>query len=138
MQFFAERRKRRAIASYVRGLPRRLAHDYGPSQNYTAAQIVRTLERYKFSREFEAHAVALFTDAGTFLEFRQRHAGLENYDLFRLEVFNQYFEGRRDVDLTSALGTIVRDAMGEAPGTTTDIEPAHSGHESGGWSGSSG
>jgi Family of unknown function (DUF6559) len=44
-RYFEAFRKRRAIRSYARRLPRLLAKDYGYSQTYTPQQVRKTIAR---------------------------------------------------------------------------------------------
>lgn len=60
MNWFAGRKRDKAVARYARTLPGRLARDYGASSCYTRGQIDKAIAALKLDPEFAAYGHAMF------------------------------------------------------------------------------
>jgi hypothetical protein len=69
MGFFANRRKRRALAIYVRQVGPFLSRQYGASKTYTPQQIEAAIEHCNASLEYLPYAYVLFLSKEDFAHF---------------------------------------------------------------------
>ena len=93
MNFISRFRKRRAIKSYVKKLPRLLAKDYGRSAHYRPLQIKRTIERAGLDVVYSCYAVAMFSLREDFTQFHTDVGENCDYDAMRAEVGHSHFSG---------------------------------------------
>ncbi len=93
MNFVAALRKRWAIRSYVRKLPRLLRRDYGAAPRYTPAQIRKTIERYDLNQDYSCYAISMFSDRTGFDFYHQSIGESCDYDSMRAEVASAHFQG---------------------------------------------
>jgi hypothetical protein len=96
MGFFERFKKRLAIKSYARLLPRLLAKDYGRSKSYTPAQVRSSIERHGLNTEYSCYGIAMFSDREGFDQFHAASGELCNYDEMRGEISNDHFGGNVD------------------------------------------
>ncbi len=96
MGFFERFKKRRAIRSYARLLPKFLARDYGRSKAYTPAQVKSSIERHGLNTEYSCYGIAMFSDREGFDQFHATFGELCNYDEMRAEVAHDHFGGNAD------------------------------------------
>lgn len=93
MSFINRIKKRRAIKSYVKKLPRLLAKDYGRSAYYRPLQIKRTIERADLDVTYSCYAVAMFSLRDEFFQFHTDVGEICDYDAMRAEVSVRHFSG---------------------------------------------
>jgi hypothetical protein len=96
IKYIESSRKRRAIRSYARRLPRLLAKDYGHSERYTPQQVRRTIERSGMNMDFSCYGIAMFSGREDFNQFHQSSGENCDYDIMRGEIAATHFNGNSD------------------------------------------
>ncbi|HXY58428.1 MAG TPA: DUF6559 family protein [Methylocystis sp.] len=93
MGFLTRFRKRWAIRSYARRLPRLLAADYGRSKRYTPPQVKATIERSGLNSDYFGYAVAMFSDRDGFEHFHAELGENRSFDEARAELLSFCYPG---------------------------------------------
>ena len=101
-QALENRRKRQAIQSYVRVLPRHLANDYGRRRLYTPKQVQASVERANLSSVHQRYAMAIYCSQEKFERFYADEQESCGFEAARKEVADLCFDGEADFD-TAAL-----------------------------------
>lgn len=91
-------RKNKAINSYLKALPKMMTSDYGKSIDYSALQVIKSIERYKFNAKHQAYAVALHCSEEEFFSYFNDDISKSEYQQIRDELSMKYFDGH---DFTS-------------------------------------
>lgn len=91
-------RKNKAVNSYLKALPKMMTNDYGKSTEYSALQVVKSIERYKFNAKYQAYAVALHCSEEEFFSYFNDAISKSEYQQIRDELSMKYFDGH---DFTS-------------------------------------
>ncbi len=83
ISWFRNRKKDKALASFVNELPNLLAKAYGKSKFYSPGQIHKIVREHKFDEEFLNYAMAIYLDKERFDEFKKEAVFECDYDVFR-------------------------------------------------------
>jgi|GEM_PF-4798349 len=86
-------RKNKAIKSYLMILPKLMIKDYGRSSEYSALQVIRSLERYSFNIKYKTYAVALHCSNEEFFNYFKNEISDSEYQQLRTEISKKYFDG---------------------------------------------
>lgn len=86
-------RKNKTIKSYLTALPRMMAKDYGKSSEYTALQVIKSIDRYKFNAKYKSYAVVLHSIEEEFFSYFKKEFSDSEYQKFRAEISKKYFDG---------------------------------------------
>ncbi len=121
--FLGSFRKRRAIRSYMRQLPKLLLKNYGASRSYTAQQVRTTIERAGLNTEYACYALAMFTDRDTFAGFHDGIGEHCDYDGMRSEISHAYLHGNADFSVSDIVG--LSSADGADVGGSHDAAAGH-------------
>ena len=89
-------RRRRAIRSYVRELPRLLQRDYGAARWFSMQQVTRTVERAELSREYLPYALLMFSDPAAFERHRQQTGETLDVEMMRRDLGPARFYDTRE------------------------------------------
>ena len=86
-------RKNKAVNSYLKALPKMMTNDYGKSIDYSALQVIKSIERYKFNAKHQAYAVALHCSEEEFFSYFIDEISKPEYQQIRDDISNKYFDG---------------------------------------------
>ncbi len=110
MQLIKNFKRKRAIKSYIKKLPRLLEKDYGKSKIYTPMQVKKTIERSKLSVDYACYGIAIFSTKKAFDNHHIETDESCNYDQMHSEIADSHFEGNSDFGIADV--TAVSSAYG--------------------------
>ena len=93
MGFITSFKRRRAIKSYIKDLPRLLAKDYGRSKTYTPKQVKRTIEHAGLPIVDSCFTIAMFSTRSEFDKYHEEIGEICDYQAMRCDVANNHFNG---------------------------------------------
>lgn len=105
MDLISNFRKKRAIKSYIKKLPRLLAKDYGSSKSYTPMQVKKTIERNRLPVIYSGYALAIFSNQDAYNQFYQDIGETCDYDAMRCEVADKHFSGNSNFEMSDVIST---------------------------------
>jgi hypothetical protein len=91
--WFKNRKKDKALASFVYNLGPLLAKQYGKSKFYSPDQIKKMFEEYKFDEEFLSYAMAMNLDKSRFGDVKKKMNVDWDYESLRKEVADKFLGG---------------------------------------------
>ncbi|WP_223669575.1 DUF6559 family protein [Kangiella shandongensis] len=104
MNLITKFRIKRAIRRFILRLPTLLTKDYGKRKHYTPKQIKATLDRHSLRSTHVLYAYAIFAHHDSFYQHltdSELDTSVNNYDMMREKVAEQYFNGDTTFDASS-------------------------------------